>query len=89
MVCSPVRRYALNGASAPWVSEPKGAERHGRLIIHEGLERHCQAFHPEVEPVSVMPIDVTREATAPTCNETFGFFAEPRYLLSRNLTSAF
>jgi uncharacterized protein YbjT (DUF2867 family) len=55
-----------------------------RLFVHgpEGvtpkaaLERYCQAFHPEIESVSVMPIDVARAAADSSGNDMLRFFAE-------------
>jgi uncharacterized protein YbjT (DUF2867 family) len=55
-----------------------------RLFIHgpeaitmvEALERYCRAFHPEVESVPLMPIEVARATAASTGNQMLGFFAE-------------
>ncbi|MEJ2209438.1 MAG: NAD(P)H-binding protein [Anaerolineae bacterium] len=55
-----------------------------RLFVHgpeamtmkEALERYCRAFHPEVESVSVMPVDAARAAAKSTGNQMLGFFAE-------------
>lgn len=43
--------------------------------MKEALERYCRAFHPEVESVSVMPIDAARAVAKSTGNEQLGFFA--------------
>jgi hypothetical protein len=42
----------------------------------EALERCCQAFHPEVGPVPLMPIEAARAAAASTGNQMLSFFAE-------------
>lgn len=55
-----------------------------RLVIHglqamtmvEAMERYCQAFHPEVESVSMMPIDAAKSMAASTGNDMLMFFAE-------------
>lgn len=55
-----------------------------RLFVHgpeamtmkEALERYCQDFHPEVESVSVMPVDTARAVAKSTGNQTLSFFAE-------------
>ena len=55
-----------------------------RLFVHgpeamamkEALERYCRVFHPEVESVSVMPVDAARAVAKSTGNQTLGFFAE-------------
>lgn len=55
-----------------------------RLFVHgpeamttiEALERYCQAFHPEVESVPLMPIETARATAASTGNQLLGFFAE-------------
>ena len=46
------------------------------MTMAEALERYCQAFHPEVESVSVMPVDTARAVAKSTCNQMLGFFAE-------------
>ena len=40
------------------------------------LECYCQAFHPEVTSVSLMPIAAARAAAESTGNQMLGFFAE-------------
>ena len=40
------------------------------------LERYCRAFHPEVESVSVMPVDAARAVAKSTGNQTLSFFAK-------------
>jgi NADH dehydrogenase len=60
-----------------------GAAANKRLFIHgpeaittlEALERYCQAFHPEVESVPVMPIEAARASAESTGNQMLGFFA--------------
>jgi uncharacterized protein YbjT (DUF2867 family) len=55
-----------------------------RLIIHgpqamtmaEAVRRYCQAFHPEVETVSMMPIEAAKSMAASTGNNMLMFFAE-------------
>jgi NADH dehydrogenase len=55
-----------------------------KLFVHgpeamttvEALERYCQAFHPEVESVPLMPIEAARATAASTGNQMLGFFAE-------------
>ena len=55
-----------------------------KLFVHgpeaittvEALERYCQAFHPQVESVPLMPIDAARATAASTGNQMLGFFAE-------------
>jgi uncharacterized protein YbjT (DUF2867 family) len=55
-----------------------------RLVIHgpqaftmvEAMERYCQALHPEVESVSMMPIDAAKSMAASTNNDMLMFFAE-------------
>lgn len=55
-----------------------------RFVIHgpqamtmvEAMERYCQAFHPEVESVSMMPIDAAKSMAASTGNDMLMFFAE-------------
>jgi uncharacterized protein YbjT (DUF2867 family) len=55
-----------------------------KLFVHgpqaittvEALERYCQAFHPHVESVPLMPIDAARATAASTGNQMLGFFAE-------------
>lgn len=54
-----------------------------RLIIHgpesiamtEALSRYCQVFHPEVESVSLMPIDAAKATAASTGNNMLAYFA--------------
>ena len=55
-----------------------------RLFIHgpeamsmvEAVERYCQAFHPEVEAVPLMPIEAARSMADSTGNDMLKFFAE-------------
>jgi NADH dehydrogenase len=51
---------------------------HGPEVVTtvEALERYCQAFHPEVESVPLMPIEAARATAASTGNQMLGFFAE-------------
>jgi len=51
---------------------------HGPQLVtmKEALERYCRVFHPEVESVSVMPIDAARAAAKSSGNQMLGFFAE-------------
>ncbi len=46
------------------------------MTMKEALERYCRAFHPEVESVSVMPVDTARAIAKSTGNQMLGFFAE-------------
>jgi uncharacterized protein YbjT (DUF2867 family) len=46
------------------------------IPMKDALERYCQAFHPEIETVSVMPIEVARATAASTGNEMLKFIAE-------------
>jgi uncharacterized protein YbjT (DUF2867 family) len=46
------------------------------MPMKEALERYCQAFHPEVASVSVMPVDAARAVAKSTGNQMLGFFAE-------------
>jgi len=55
-----------------------------RLFVHgpeamtmkEALERYCRTFCPEVESVSVMPVDTARAVAKSSGNQLLGFFAE-------------
>lgn len=55
-----------------------------RLYVHgpegftmpEALERYRRAIHPEIEPVTVMPIEAARGAAAATGNQVLAFMAE-------------
>lgn len=55
-----------------------------RLVIHgpqamsmvEAMELYCRAFHPEVESVSMMPIEAARSMAASIGNDMLMFFAE-------------
>jgi uncharacterized protein YbjT (DUF2867 family) len=55
-----------------------------RLFVHgpeamtmvAALERYCQAFHPEVASVQLMPIEAARAMASSTGNQMLGFFAE-------------
>jgi hypothetical protein len=42
----------------------------------EALERYCRAFHPEIESVAVMPVDVARDMAEASGNEGLRFYAE-------------
>ena len=44
--------------------------------VKEALERYRRAFHPEIESVSVMPIDTARAIASSSDNKMLGFFAE-------------
>jgi uncharacterized protein YbjT (DUF2867 family) len=46
------------------------------MTMAEALERYCQAFHPQVEAVAVMPVDAARAVARSTGNQMLGFFAE-------------
>ena len=46
------------------------------LTMQEALERYCRVFHPEVDLVSVMPIQAARAVAKSTGNQMLGFFAE-------------
>lgn len=46
------------------------------MTMKEAMERYCQAFHPEVGSVSVMPVDTARGVAKSTGNQMLGFFAE-------------
>jgi uncharacterized protein YbjT (DUF2867 family) len=46
------------------------------ITMKEALERYCQAFHPEIESVSVMPINMARAMAASTGNDMLKFYAE-------------
>jgi hypothetical protein len=46
------------------------------MTVVEALARYCQAFHPEVESVPLMPIQAARATAASTGNQMLGFFAE-------------
>jgi hypothetical protein len=46
------------------------------MSMKEAMERYCQAFHPEVESVSVMPVEAARTVARSTGNQMLGFFAE-------------
>jgi uncharacterized protein YbjT (DUF2867 family) len=46
------------------------------MTMKEALECYCRAFHPEVESVSVMPVDAARAVAKSTDNQMLGFFAE-------------
>ena len=55
-----------------------------RLFIHgpeavtapDALQRYCQAFHPEIDAVQIMPIDAARAAAETTHNTMLKMFAE-------------
>ena len=55
-----------------------GCIESGQAITYGGPleERYCRAFHPEVESVPLMPIEVARATAASTGNQMLGFFAE-------------
>ena len=54
-----------------------------RFIIHgpepitmtEALTRYCRVFHPEVESVSLMPIEAAKATAASTGNDILAYFA--------------
>jgi uncharacterized protein YbjT (DUF2867 family) len=46
------------------------------MSMKEAMERYCQAFHPEVESVSVMPVEAARAVAKSSGNQMLGFFAE-------------
>jgi uncharacterized protein YbjT (DUF2867 family) len=46
------------------------------MTMKEALEHYCRAFHPEVESVSVMPVETARAVAKSTGNQMLGFFAE-------------
>jgi uncharacterized protein YbjT (DUF2867 family) len=46
------------------------------LTMQAALQRYCQAFHPEVESVSVMPVATARAVADSTGNDQLRFFAE-------------
>jgi uncharacterized protein YbjT (DUF2867 family) len=46
------------------------------VTMVEALERYCQAFHPEVDSVPLMPIDAARAMADSTGNDMLKFFAE-------------
>jgi uncharacterized protein YbjT (DUF2867 family) len=46
------------------------------MTMKEAMERYCQAFHPEIESVSVMPVVTARAVARSTGNQMLGFFAE-------------
>jgi NADH dehydrogenase len=46
------------------------------IRMHHALERYCQAFHPEIEAVAIVPIDAARGMAAASGNEMLQYFAE-------------
>jgi uncharacterized protein YbjT (DUF2867 family) len=46
------------------------------ITMKGALERYCEAFHPQIQEVMVMPIDVARSTAEATGNRALGFFAE-------------
>jgi uncharacterized protein YbjT (DUF2867 family) len=46
------------------------------MTMKEALERYCQAFYPDVESVSALPVDMARAMAESTGNQMLGFFAE-------------
>ena len=46
------------------------------MTMKEAMERYCRAFHPQVESVSVMPVEAARAMAKSTGNQMLGFFAE-------------
>jgi uncharacterized protein YbjT (DUF2867 family) len=46
------------------------------MTMKDALERYCQVFYPEVDSVSVMPVDAARAVAKSTGNQMLGFFAE-------------
>ena len=47
-----------------------------QLTMPEALAQYCRAFHPQIESVTMMPIDVARSAAASTGNQMLNFFAD-------------
>lgn len=46
------------------------------ITMKEALERYCQAFHPEIQAVMVMPIEMARSVAESSGNMMLKFFAE-------------
>jgi uncharacterized protein YbjT (DUF2867 family) len=46
------------------------------LTMPEALEQYCRTFYPEIESVTMMPIEMARAAAASTGNQMLSFFAE-------------
>ncbi|MFN2135977.1 MAG: SDR family oxidoreductase [Candidatus Promineifilaceae bacterium] len=46
------------------------------LTTNEAVERYCRAFYPEIESVTMMPIEVARSVAAASGNEMLGGFDE-------------
>jgi uncharacterized protein YbjT (DUF2867 family) len=46
------------------------------LTMQDALKRYCAVLHPEIEAVSVLPIDAARAMAKTTGNKLLGFFAE-------------
>jgi len=45
------------------------------ITMREALARYCQVFHPEVESVSLMPLEVAQATAASTGNNMLAYFA--------------
>ena len=81
----PVHWFAADDLARMISTAYQGEEAAGRrLIVHgpeaittvEALMRYCRVFHPEIESVSLMPIEAARAMAASTGNQMLGFFAE-------------
>ncbi len=46
------------------------------LTMPEALEQYCRTFYPEIESVTMMPIEMARTAAKSTDNQMLAFFAE-------------
>lgn len=46
------------------------------LTMPEALEQYCRTFYPEIESVTMMPIEMARAAAKSTDNQMLAFFAE-------------
>jgi uncharacterized protein YbjT (DUF2867 family) len=68
----------VSGAFQQQAAANKRLYVHGpeAIRMHEALERYCQAFHPEIEAVAVVPIDAARAMAASSGNEMLQYFAE-------------
>jgi len=62
------REEALNHKL--WVHGPQA------LTMVQAMETYCQAFHPDVREVTMMPIEAAQSTAKSTGNEKLGFFAE-------------
>jgi uncharacterized protein YbjT (DUF2867 family) len=45
------------------------------ITMREALARYCQVFHPEVESVSLMPLEVAQATATSTGNNMLAYFA--------------